>query len=266
MRIAVALAAVIAASGAAHAASITNVVTINGAGSEPGVGQIYSALTGIALANNAVNAVGAGSSLGVNTSGSIAGRVSDDFDNVWFDGTVDIGFAALYWGNTNNPSGSANHSFGVTENNGSVINLFNAGPSHSTGLGDVISGNGPFPTSNELRFVAKNLSSGITANTDAANNGGKDRVITFDITGLETLFVSALGFGGNDIDLTSLPALQAGKGTFLMFFETGSDDDFQDLVVLVHNVRMSPGTVIPLPSAAGIGFLGLAGLAARRRR
>lgn len=258
MRSVFALAALVAAAGVAHSATITPVVTVNGAGAEPGVGQVYSALTGIALANNAVNAVGAGAS------GPVAGRVSDSYDQIWFDGTVDVAFSALYWGNTNNPIGSADHSFGVTQNNGPVNNIFDAGPSFGTTLGQVFTGVGPFPTSDALRFVAQNASSGITANSDETLNAGRDRMITFDITGLSTLLVSALGFGGQDIDLTALPPLGHGKGTFLLFFETGSDDDFQDLVVLVHNVRNTP--IIPLPSAAGLGFLGLAGLAARRRR
>ncbi|TVQ60679.1 MAG: hypothetical protein EA378_11375 [Phycisphaerales bacterium] len=259
------MAAIVAVAGGAQAASITNVVTMNGAGSEPGVGQIYSALTGISLANNAVNQVGAGSgSVGIGTN-TIAGRVSDDLDGVWFDGTIDVGFAALYWGNANQAQGSANHSFGVTQDNGAVSTLFNAGPSHATTLGDVFTGLGPFPTTSELRFVAQNAASGVTANSDADNNAGRDRMITFDITGLETLNVSA--FGGIDIDLTALPALGEGKGTFLLFFETGSDNDFQDLVVLAHNVGFGRNVpIIPLPSAAGLGFLGLAGLAARRRR
>ncbi len=263
MRNALTVAAIAAVAGAAHASSVTNVVTVNGAGTEKGVGQIYSLLTGIGVANNAVNSLGAGSDL----TRSVAGRVSDDVDGVWFDGTIDVGFAALYWGNTDTPQGSANHSFGVTQDNGAAINLFNAGPSSGTGLGQVFSGLGPFPTTSELRFVAQNAASGVTANSDAANNAGRDRMITFDITGLDTLFVSSLGFGGQDIDLTALPALGAGKGTFLLFFETGSDDDFQDLVVLAHNVGFGRNIpIIPLPSAAGLGFLGLAGLAARRRR
>ncbi|TVQ60680.1 MAG: hypothetical protein EA378_11380 [Phycisphaerales bacterium] len=259
----IAAAAVAALAGAAHANSITNVALTGGAGSEMGVGQIYSALTGISLANNAVNQVGAGSgSVGIGA-GTIAGRVSDDRDMVWRDGSIDVGFAALYWGNSNTPDGNANHTISVTQDNGAATTLFQAGPGHSAQRGEIFSSS-VFPTTADIRFSAHNHTSGVTASTDPLNNNGRDRVITFDITGLETLNVSALGFGGQNIDLTSLPALGAGKGTFLMFFETGSDDDFQDIVILAHNIKNVP--IVPAPSAAALGLLGLGGIVARRRR
>ncbi len=259
----IAAAALAAFAGAAQANSITNVALTGGAGSELGVGQIYSTLTGISLANSAVNQVGAGSgSVGIGAS-TIAGRISDDRDMVWRDGSVHVGFAALYWGNSNTPDGNAKHTISVTENNGASTTLFHAGPGQSAQRGQIFS-SAVFPTTADLRFTAKNHSSGITASTDPVNNNGRDRVITFDITGLETLYVSALGFGGQDIDLTTLPPLLAGKGTFLMFFETGSDDDFQDIVILAHNIRNVP--IVPAPSAAALGLLGLGGIASRRRR
>ncbi|MEM1212736.1 MAG: hypothetical protein AAGI68_10615 [Planctomycetota bacterium] len=95
-----------------------------------------------------------------------------------------------------------------------------------------------------FRF-ARRGANGIDSSLDA-DNGGLDKLVTYEITGLDT-----------DADVT------------LLFFEdllgTVKDDDFQDLVV---KVTARPGTPrpIPNPAALGAGLVMLGALMLRRRR
>lgn len=244
--------AVAALAGPAFAGSVTQVR--NGAPGEPSVAEIANGLLGQSLSLAEYNTLGSGVG-----GGSIhSGRVSDDMDQRFKDGAVSVTFTALFWGGNSidDPSGSARHSFGYSLDGGPMSTVFS---SNSTDVNDSVTIS-PVIGAGEIRWFAErggNVAwSDPALNSPIASTGGLDRMITINLDGLST--IDLLGGGGSH-------ALDSGadnRFSYLLFFDTGRDADFNDLVVLVEGVA----NVIPLPSAAGLGVAGMCLLAGRRRR
>lgn len=223
-----------------------------------------TALAGFTTINSApaaeVGLAGSGGVLDLVTGGSVTSvsdsrRVNDSFDRFFVDGTVPVSFTALFWGGTAAPEGSAAHEFFINNvtamTSTSVFNTNDPGVDPGAQFGSFMAAPGEL-----LTFEADNLTNGTVASSDPSGNtpfgdGTTDRMVTFDLTGL-SLF---------EIDGMTPVTLSGEVPVYLLAFDTGSDQDFNDLVVLVEGAR-----AIPLPHPAALATAGLAGLAVVRRR
>ncbi len=255
MKTSIALAGLAAAAFAAPAlaGSVTQIQP--GAAGEPSVAEIGNAVMGQSFSLAQYNTLGGGvASLGAN-----AGRLSDDVDQVFKDGIVSVTFTALFWGGNgiNDPVGSANHTFGYSLDNGAKQDVFNTG---STGLNDSVTIS-PAIGSGDIRWFAERGNntawSDPSLNSAVGATGSTDRMVAFNLDGLSS--IALLGPGGGSVNLNSGAA---NRFSYLLFFDTGRDGDYNDLVVLVEGVA----NVIPLPSNAALGLAGLTAIGLRRRR
>ncbi len=273
------LIALAAASGAAAAAP-TNVDTFRG---ETNVSQLLSLMfagnTTAVGSNNAALQNGADGYLaGING----VSRVSDDFDQVWKDGTVNVAASALFFGDTlfdrnglATPFGGQTHELTIDTVSGEsatpgTVTFSSSGTSGSFGL-----------VPGEL-FTWKATRGSVNANSDASVNtamrsGTTDRMITFAIDlSVTTQMFDLSSFtrtnGAVDkesasvVDLTSLLGTKEldidGNGlVYIHFFDTGNDGDFQDLVFISDGAQ-----AVPLPTPAMLGAATLLGYAGARRR
>ena len=225
-----------------------------GAPGEPGLDAILNTMLGQSLSLAEYNVAGGG----VEAPGVHAGRVADAQDHVFYDGVVSVTFTALFWGGNSidDPIGNATHSFGYTLDNGAKQTVFSSGDAD---LNDsvVIS---PVIGQGEIRWFAqrggKHAWSDPSMNSALGATGSTDRMIAFNLDGLETL--NLLG-ANRPMPIDRAPG---DRFSYILAFDTGNDADYNDLIVLVQGVT----NAIPLPSAATMGLIGVAGAAQRRRR
>ncbi|MEM0913912.1 MAG: hypothetical protein AAGK09_04800 [Planctomycetota bacterium] len=168
-------------------------------------------------------------------------RVHDSLDHAFYAAaSFRLTYVGSYWG-----LGSLLHDVDVFAN-GALV-----------GAGANASGAGFGPA--DLRVDAYNPDSDVTASTDPAYsfggqaNGPLDRVVTFDVTAFDALNDA----GGNPLGL--IPA----ERRYLLFFEAGSDRDYQDFILLIE--IDAPLNAAPSPSAFAGGLL-LGGVTLLRRR
>ena len=175
------------------------------------------------------------------TNGSItATRVDDDDDQTFTLGTFNAieiaSFAAL--------SQTFGYKPGEAGTGGMLIELLDVAGGENDDPANITVG--PVMTEGPIRFVRSGANGMTGSSAPSENAGGADRLVTYAISG---------------------PGIS--DPTFGLFFEDrkpgGSDEDFNDLVVIVS---ADPFTVVPTPSAAfaGLGLLGLVGLRRRRNR
>lgn len=251
-------------------ATQTNIGLLDGAGREAGVGSILNAITGAGI----TNAQGNNTSFG---SGLIT-RVDDLRDELFQDGALQVTFTALYWGNDPGNANSDAHRISLINSSGNaVLGPTQVGPG-GLAVGGIINAT-TTASDNPMHFFIQRIGAGANFDADSrhgANVGSTDRMITFDLTdwylanhALTNINQGAVG--GSDqaeVGLSSgsnISILQAGldhgKRIYAHFVETGSDNDFNDLVFLSQGL-----TIVPLPTAALGSMAGLGALAVVRRR
>ncbi len=162
-------------------------------------------------------------------------RVDDSMDGTWYDLNGGISIEAIYT--------SADLTFGFATLAGGQASFTTNLPGKSftndngdAGVFDEVNDAGTFdhmPNSDKLVFGVTSGSKTLYSN--AAWNGGKDRMVTFQSKSDPTKFAFA--------------------------FEDGNDDDYQDFVVVLNHL-----TNIPSPSAVLLGLVGLSALGGIARR
>lgn len=156
-------------------------------------------------------------------------------DQVWSDGVATAVAEAKY--------AVDDQSFGYWPgaSGGSYTPLFNV-----TGNGFLVSGSAVQNfAGTQWRWGRGNNPSGPHSSLPSDNHDGLDHLVTYRITGLSNAFTVWLLF----FEDRNIPAFPDGPD---------SDRDFNDLVVQIR--------AVPAPIAAGLGLIGLAGVAGRRRR
>jgi hypothetical protein len=104
-------------------------------------------------------------------------------------------------------------------------------------------------------IIGNHFEGGRSLNGNPAENpNGKDHLLVYEITALPDL----------------QPSLGAGKIGNVLFWEDGSDDDFNDFVIGTdfHNVLPTNVAAVPIPPTfmAGLLTMGVAGIGYAKRR
>jgi len=190
-----------------------------------------------------------------------ANRV-DDFgagitDQIWADGTTTVTFTALWWSGANQQN-TPIHQFGYTldsTSSGDVTLLFETDDTDSDSSNDADHGD-QFTTVAPIgvggvRWYADNLSSAEAWSDPGLNtpHGGLyDRMVTFDVSGMSLAMYDGSSFTASD-------------EAYLLCFDTGSDTDFQDFIVVMEGCHP-----VPAPGALLLGSFGMGLVAWVRRR
>ena len=186
-------------------------------------------------------------------SGAGGRRVPDMLDNAWLGSKIDVTLLTDYWGGSANPLDTLGQELvydgmlldGATETQFAPrVNTFGATSSLS------------FSTPTWIVFGddSNNPTAWTAAPLNAAfSNGERDRVVTFDVSGLDIYGWTANGY--------QLVVPQAKDGSYIMAFDPGCDQDYQDMLVLVQ------GVAVPEPATLGLMLVGaFATLRTRKRR
>jgi len=176
-------------------------------------------------------------------------------DQIWADGNTTVTFTALWWGDTNQQN-TPIHKFGYTldsTSTGDVTWIFETDDT-SASIPDVDHGGQETVTIGigDIRWYVDNLSSSEAWSDPSLNtpHGGLyDRMVAFDVSNMTLTMYSGAG------------TIDTGDNAYLLFFDTGSDTDFQDFVVVSQGPRP-----IPAPSAILIGSIGVGLVGWLRRR
>ncbi len=178
----------------------------------------------------------------------------DIFDQIWADGTVDVTVTTLFWGGSANPSDSAGQYFRYDDDLGGLS------PTNLTGVDDpgdsaslpnmsaFIVGDG----GGTCKAWSRESLNVTTAWDDGANK--KDRMVTFDVSGLD---IYTWNYDGT----TTLLCSAIDDPAYIVAFDPGSDGDYQDMLVLIEGA--SP---VPVPGAALLAMLGLSALGVKLRK
>jgi hypothetical protein len=179
-------------------------------------------------------------------------------DQIWADGQTTVTFTALWWGGdtSSNQQDTPIHKFGYTLDStsaGDVTWIFETDDTDAT-IPDLDHGGQETVTIGigDIRWYVDR--DGNEAWSDPSLNtlhsGLYDRMVAFDVSNMTLTMYSGAG------------TIDTGDNAYLLFFDTGSDADFQDFVVVSEGPRP-----IPAPGAILLGSIG-AGLVGwlRRRR
>ena len=169
-------------------------------------------------------------------------RVSDDADQFCDSGSYKVTVLTTFWGGTAAPgdTGEQYVRYGAPDGTGStnltaVDEPGDTGSFQSSGTSFVIGDGGG-------TFGAWSI--------EALNSGPiTDRAVTFDVSGLD---VYAWTAGDKNNPVTSLLSSPFNHSKYIMAFETGSDGDYQDMLVLIEGAR-----IVPAPGAMMLGCCGV---------
>ncbi len=186
-------------------------------------------------------------------SGAGGRRVDDTMDAVWQASSfVEVAFLVSYWGLSDQPCDSLGQELVYdSQMLDGTSELFPTPRVDGYGTSAIISSDRP-----DGMLIFGDESRKPTAWTSSPLNlplagGGDDRVISFDVQGLDIY-----GWTGDEHELL---LADAPEGSYILTFDPGVDRDYQDMMVLVQGIT-------PVPEPASAVLLGLGALAAVRVR
>jgi hypothetical protein len=182
-------------------------------------------------------------------------RVDDLYDQIWIDGTVTVTATALYWGGAANPGDTANQRMAWSDDEvgGSNpqfpnVNFANLGSADTFApVDEFIVGDDKDSNGSVEAWSVQSLNSPISG------TGSTDRMVTFDVAGLDIYYWDGSGFA---------TLKTAGSDSYIIAFDPGTDGDYQDMLVLMEGAR----PVVPAPGAILLGSIGVGLVGWLRRR
>lgn len=224
----------------AHAEILNNVYGDRGGNFSPTVNAKSTGTTWTAYENNQLRLERVLDVPGLDSSGKEYAMDLGDpsmtaADQIWKDGVVNVRADAKFA----EFSGDFGYLSGTS--GGDFESLFSVEPGNS---GYDVEGSATFSIDGNFRWGYDVNQSGLLTSNQDENPQGQDFMATYRVTDLD----------GND------PAFNGGRPVFLLFWEdwVEGDYDYNDLVIEL--------AVIPLPAPFAMGLIGLAGVAAVRRR
>ena len=187
---------------------------------------------------------------------TIPGEVWDEF---WHDGEVTITATALWWGGKDWEQSTVSQRF-MYDLNGDGTGRTEIGPgSWISGSSATFNGDENFiigVDGNEDSWSRESINSAI------GDTGDKDRMVAFDVSGMD-ISVWVSGALDNDPALvTSSVTLANPDGcNYIVAFDTGRDGDYQDFIALIEGP-----CPVPVPGAVLLGILGLSAAGLKLRR
>jgi len=193
----------------------------------------------------------------------------DVYDQFWSDGTVTLTATALFWGGQAAEGSSANQRFMYDLNVDGTSRTYvkpNATETYwesgdsKTFTGDelfIIGARNDTKKMDAWSRESLNTYTG-TGGTEAPTGKSKDRMVTFDVSGMD---IYTWDSGDKDNANTTLYKSKISGPAYIVAFDTGSDGDHQDFVALIEGA--SP---VPVPAAVLLGFLGLSAAGIKLRK
>jgi hypothetical protein len=181
----------------------------------------------------------------------------DTFDQIWADGRVSVTATALYWGGAANPADTDNQVL-IWDDWPGMAGPYTTNVKVGTmGTSDTIDmtafAKPTFILGDDSRSYADAWSKE-SLNTWNTPTGTSDRMVTFDVAGLDIYY-----WDTSTVGWTKLKT--AGDGAYMVCFDPGADGDFQDLIVLVEDAHP-----VPAPGAIVLGLMGLGAVGVWMRR
>jgi len=208
--------------------------------SAPAVAAIYTTVSGGAGSeadlSEILDIVTNGQITSVNTTDRVKDNQSnpgDVYDQFWVDGEVDVTATALWWGNTEIEGDNVRQQF-MYDNDIDGSSRTYVDPA------DWVSGNfGTFTIGSSDPFImgVRNFGKGYDAWTrESLNNaGGRDRVVTFDVSGMDIYAWTGGAYDGSPAIIKHQVRLASDVGSaYILGIDTGDDTDFQDFIALIE--------------------------------
>jgi len=189
----------------------------------------------------------------------------DVYDQFWSDGDVTLTATALFWGGKADEGSTASQRFMYDLNVDGTSRTYIGPNPWESGDSSTFTGDELFIIGARNNSSSKDAWSRESLNTYTGTGGtekpkgySKDRMVTFDVSGMD---IYTWDSGDKTSPDTTLYKAAITGPAYIVAFDTGSDGDHQDFVALIEGANP-----VPVPAAVLLGFLGLSAAGIKLRK